>query len=329
MTDHLPPAKKTFKEHVRGFDFVGAISCCCGLSLLLIAMIQGVVPDPVLSTPAALAGIVVAGVLCVSIFVVDQFHAADPLIPPSIFLNRTFATTTICGTFMAFARNSILYNMIFFLQGPYGMDPLTAGITLIPYGVGTVFAGFSSGALTDKIGVRNMVVAGPLVTIAGMACLSVMDPNTSAAYLGGILFLTGCGLGLFNSPNATANMLSVLPSRRGVASAMGMLTMTFSMMVGIVLTFSLVLHSMSSAQLFNLFIYGGKAEGLPVQALLNALALDYYIVMGACGIAAAAGLMHKAGGIQAVSAKVQVSNADYQEVPDTNASATPPVEELV
>ena len=76
-------------------------------------------------------------------------------------------------------------------QGPKGRDPLQAGIDLIPFGIGVMVSGFTSGALADKLGARNMVLFGPLIVVAGLACLMVMDEHTSEAYVGGILFLTG------------------------------------------------------------------------------------------------------------------------------------------
>lgn len=269
-------------DHLRRFDFVGALGCSFGLILILLAMIQGVVADPILSRSGPLAGIIIAGCVCGTTFICAQFFAVDPLIPPSIFYNRTYAITTACATLMAFARNSITYNMIFFLQGPYGMDPLAAGINLIPFGIGIMVAGFSAGAAADRFGIRPMTVFGSLLVLTGCACLAVMDNNTTNAYVSGILFLTGFGVGLFQSPNSTANMLSVAPNRRGVAAAIGMLTMTFSMMVGIVITFGFVLNSMSAEQLFALFIFGAQAGSVNVRACLDALAMDYYIVIAAC-----------------------------------------------
>jgi len=187
---------------------------------------------------------------------------------------------------MAFVRNSITYNMIFYLQGPQGKNPLDAGIGLIPYGIGIMTSGFTSGALADKVGVKTLITIGPLVTLAAAALLANMDQNTSKAAVGGLIFFAGFGVGLVNSPNSMANMLSVVPERRGVAAAIGMLTMTFCMMVGIVLTFSFVLHSMSSKQLFDLFIYGGSSlEESIVRKCLDALAMDYYSVIIACGLA--------------------------------------------
>ena len=285
----------TVAEHARRFDVLGACSYSAGLVLILIAMVQGVVADPVLSRTESIIALVVAGAASGLVFLVDQFYATDPLIPPSIFRNRTFAVTTVSGTLIAFVRSSITYNMIFFLQGPFGMDPLQAGINLIPFGIGIMVAGFAAGALADRLGIRNMVILGPLLNVAGVALLCVMTASTSQAHVSGALFLAGFGIGTFQSPNSTANMLSVPAARRGVAAAVGMLTMVFCMMTGIVLTFSFVLHSMTAQQLFDLFIYGGQggaaAAGLPVQACLDALALDYYIVLAAATAASLAGFL--------------------------------------
>lgn len=237
------PVNRTWTEHRNRFDWIGATCCSLGLVLILMAMIQAVVPDPVLSKTGPIVGLIVGGSISGIIFIVDQFYAVDPLIPPKIFLDYTYSITTFSGAAMAFVRNSITYNMIFYLQGPQGEDPLAAGIALIPFGLGIMFAGLLSGGLSDKVGVRNLATFGPLVTMAAVAGMSSFDQYTSAANIGGVLFVSGLGVGLFQSPNMMCNMLSVLPEYRGVAAAVSMLTMTFSMMAGIVLTFSFVLNS--------------------------------------------------------------------------------------
>ena len=72
----------------------------------------------------------------------------------------------------------------------------------------------------------------------------------------------------------------------GVAAAVGMLTMSFSMMLGIVLTFSFVLHSLTSDELFSLFIYGGSSDtNFPMNSVLQALSYDYYIILACCILA--------------------------------------------
>lgn len=163
------------------------------------------------------------------------------------------------------------------------MDPLAAGIALIPFGIGIMIAGFAAGALADKVGVRNMAVAGPMLVLGAVIGLSQLDKHSDHGGIGGLLFLAGMGVGLFQSPNGMANMLSVLPSQRGVAAAISMLTLMFCAMVGIVVTFAFVLNSMDQKTLFILFIYGGSfLPDSAVRLCLNALANDYYILMAAC-----------------------------------------------
>lgn len=154
-------------------------------------------------------------------------------------------------------------------------------------------AGFSAGALADKIGVRWMCFFGPWITIAACAVMSEFDTSTSKSMVGGILFLSGLGIGFYNSPNATSNMLSVRADQRGAASAVGMMTLMFTSMIGIVLTFSLVLNALSQAEIFDLFIYGGSSLSKSVlNKFLFALKIDYYVVIIACFFASVFGFFN-------------------------------------
>jgi MFS family permease len=288
VEEKRPPAPKPLMEHVRRFDWIGAIFYPLGLTLILMALIQGVVPSYGLNKPGPLAGLIVGGVISLAIFIVNEFYAVDPLVPPEMLLkNKVFAITTLSGTLCAFARYSITYNMIFFLQGPKMKSPLDAGLALIPFGVGVMAAGFAAGALADRFGVRIMTVIGPLVTLLTCGVMSSFTERTTMADIGGVLFVSGLGIGIFGSPNNMSNMLSVQPLQRGAAAAIGMATMMVTSMLGIVLTFGLVLNSMTSAQLFQLFIYGGSdLSRHTIDKFLNALAIDYYVCLGVLALAA-------------------------------------------
>jgi hypothetical protein len=101
-----------------------------------------------------------------------------------------------------------------------------------------------------------------------------------------MLFLCGIGLGLFNSPNRMVNILSVDPNQRGVAAAVAMISQMFTNMLAIVMTFSLVLNSMSQEALFSLFIYGGASlDSHTLSLFLEALRADWYAVLACCILA--------------------------------------------
>lgn len=173
-----------------------------------------------------------------------------------------------------------------------------------------MIAGFAAGALADKVGVRNMATAGPIVAMLAVIGLSQLTKTASGPMIGGLLFLAGLGCGLFQSPNGMANILSVKPSDRGVASSISILTLMFCSMVGIVVTFSFVLNSMDQATLFKLFIYGGASlPDAAVQSCLDALRKDWYIVIAAClaGAACASQIPHD---FSAASAQARATAGD-------------------
>jgi MFS family permease len=277
--------ESTLKEFARKFDWIGAFFYPLGLVLVLLALIQIVIPSKnIADNPGNLAGLIIAGVACSLIFIIDQFYAVDPIVPPDIFLrNKIFTVTTITSTCSSFVRNSITFNFIFYLQGPKSLSPLTAGLMLIPFGIGIMIAGFSAGAITDKVKPRVMTILGPAFTLAAVCTVVIyFDQHTNTVTIGGLLFLAGIGLGLFNSPNVVSNMLSVQREQRGVAAAVTLLTQMFTSMLAIVLTFSFVLNSLSQADLFNLFIFGGASLSASVlRNFLLALNRDWYIVIGA------------------------------------------------
>jgi len=283
VNENIRKVDSTLYEFAQKFDWIGAFFYPAGLVLILLALIQVVIPDKHISQTGPLAGVIVAGVSCAIIFVVDQFYAKDPLIPPDMFKNKIFTITAICNTCASFVRNSITYNFIFYLQGPKSQSPLTAGLMLIPYGIGIMIAGFAAGNLADKVQPRFMTVVGPIIVLAAVCTVVIsFDQKTGIVTIGGLLFLCGIGLGIFNSPNILSNMLSVERTRRGVAGAINMLSQMFTSMLAIVLTFSFVLNSMSQAELFDLFIYGGTSlSSSALNSFLLALKTDWYIVIGA------------------------------------------------
>ena len=63
--------------------------------------------------------------------------------------------------------------------------------------IGIMFAGLSAGFLTDKVRGKYMIVFGPLITLAALVCFSLMDEHTKDAYIGGILFVGGVGIGMY------------------------------------------------------------------------------------------------------------------------------------
>ena len=278
--------RKPWRQQLREFDFLGGFFCITAILLLMLALTQAVLPTPGLSSPAAIACLVVFGVVALAAFVITERYAVDPLIPGSIWKSRVFTLSTIAATLMSFARANVTYTLIFFLQGPYGQDPLTAGIQLIPLGIGIILVGMPAGRIADKYGVRNLATLGTLVVICGLLGLAFITMDTNYWLIAFGLFVVGIGNGLFNAPNGLAGMTSIPPHERGVAAAVRLLFAFVPQMVGIVIVFAFILNSLSYAELLRLFIYGGGGlSAASIESFMHAYQDVYWITISTTAVA--------------------------------------------
>ena len=278
-----PPRPRTttaeFMRKLHKLDWLGAVLLIAFLLLTLLAMTQAVSADPVLSTDISLGFLIGVGVASLIAFcLVEVYVAHDPIVPLKIFLGRPFGLSTLASTGMAFARGSVTYNTIFYLQGPQGRDALEAGIELIPFGVGVMIGSIVAARMTDRTDVRRLSIAGIVLAIGGQLGLAYMGV-VNYWWVAFALLVAGLGQGLFTAPNGMVGLTSVPANERGVASAVRMVALMYAQMAGVVITFSFVLRSMSQYDLIILFVYGGsKLSHATVNNILAALRNDYWIV---------------------------------------------------
>ena len=77
-----------------------------------------------------------------------------------------------------------------YYQEVRGVSPLTAGIMLVPQGVGALLSRGLAG-LTDKIGARPVAVTGFLIVAASTVPFALAGPHTSAWLLALCLVIRG------------------------------------------------------------------------------------------------------------------------------------------
>src|SRR5438270_6315100 len=96
----------------------------------------------------------------------------------TIFQNRMFAAATGAAFINGLSRFALMFLFVFFFQGAQGDDPITAGIKLAPMAVGMLISSPLAGIWADRRGSRGMAVAGMLVTAAGLALMTTLEPNS-------------------------------------------------------------------------------------------------------------------------------------------------------
>ncbi len=216
-----PPGGQTF-------DFAGAATLCIFLLSLLLGLTTGQ-RDGFLS-PQVLALFSVAAVF-LALFIFIQMRHPQPIIPPSLFANRTFRVNIITGLLVFVAMG--LYVLIpFYLEEALLYDVQQVGLLLSVLPLALGIASPISGMLSDRVGSRPISALGLAVTVGAFLLLSTLTAETTAIGFMLRYLPLGIGVGLFQSPNNSAIMGSVTRERLGVASGLLAVTRSLGQTVG-------------------------------------------------------------------------------------------------
>jgi len=247
----LLPAKQRF-------DWPGSLTFTVGLGSLLSAV--SLVAFPLISATYVYLLFVCAIIGLAAFFLVER-RAPQPMLDFRLFQDKLFAFACAANALNGLARGAVLFVLIFFLQGPYGLDPLWAGIMMAPFGAAFMLVGPVSGYLSDSYGSRGLATAGLLISALGLLGLSTVVSTTPYWLLALYMALMGGGSGLFASPNTNAIMSSVVPEKRGTAAGINALLMSTGQMLSIAIAFPLVLSRIPLDVMFQVFLYGGGMHG--------------------------------------------------------------------
>src|SRR6185437_14392402 len=109
--------------HGKSFDWFGTISLSIGLAGLLLGLSMLAFP---LVAPSFAIALLIIGLISLLVFGFIEPRIQEPLIQLRMFQNRLFTLANFSGLLNGIARGAVLFLLIFFMQGPYQKDPLTA-----------------------------------------------------------------------------------------------------------------------------------------------------------------------------------------------------------
>jgi EmrB/QacA subfamily drug resistance transporter len=211
---HVPESSDPTASH--HIDVAGAGLAALGLAALTYGLIAW--PTKGFGSPGVW-GSLAAGVVGIAGFLAWETRTREPMLPLSIFASRVFSATNAVTFAVYAALGGIFFWLVLTLEVVVGFTPLQAGVSLLP--VTLIMLAFSAraGALSQRIGPRIPMTAGPIVAAVGVAGMERIGPGSS--YLVDVLppvSVFGCGLALTVAP-LTATALGSLPaSHAGLAS---------------------------------------------------------------------------------------------------------------
>jgi EmrB/QacA subfamily drug resistance transporter len=198
-------------------DYLGAAAMVVFLSGLTFAFIEAPAlgwSSPVVLTMASL------GVIGLAVFLAWERRAASPMLPLAVFADRQFAAVNAVSFLVYGALTGATFLLPVALQVVSGYSPLGSGLALLPLTIIMLVLSGRSGQLAARIGPRLQLTAGPLVTAAGLALLTLAPSGPSyVRYVLPAVVVFGLGLAITVAPLTATAMSSAPADHAGIASA--------------------------------------------------------------------------------------------------------------
>ena len=155
---------------------------------------------------ALLAG----GLGLAAIFVWWESKASEPIVPLRLFRNPVPAVAFP----LSFLTGSIMFSSLsflpLFLQGVNGVSATNSGLLISPQMLGMSTMSIFIGRAVSRTGrYKSFIVAGTGVFVVVMGLLSRLDGQTSNFYVGAVMVLVGCAIGMSMPILSTATQNAV------------------------------------------------------------------------------------------------------------------------
>jgi EmrB/QacA subfamily drug resistance transporter len=200
------------------FDVAGALSSTAGMVALVYGLVRSA--EAGWSDPLTV-GTLVAGVVLLALFVLNEWRAAQPIMPLRLFASRERTGAYLGRLLFLGGMLGFWFYVTQYLQGVLGFSPLETGFAFLPTTVVNFAVALAVPWLTRRLGNARLLAGGILVAAIGMAWLSRVSADSS--YLTGValpMLLIGAGQGGVLAPITAAGVAGVAPEDAGAASGL-------------------------------------------------------------------------------------------------------------
>jgi EmrB/QacA subfamily drug resistance transporter len=213
-TLHLPTrAKKKVS-----IDYLGIVLLAVAVSLLLIWI---TLAGDSFEWWSLQTGLMVGGaILAAALFILVELRSKEPLVPLTLFRNRTFTLAVIASLATGLAMFGASVYLSQYMQLARGATPTEAGFMTIPMIGGLLISSIVVGALITRFGRwKPYLLIGSVFLVAGAWLLSTIHYDTNFFLVSVYMFLLGAGVGMTMQNLVLVVQNTSKPSEIGVASS--------------------------------------------------------------------------------------------------------------
>jgi EmrB/QacA subfamily drug resistance transporter len=214
LTLHLPRHPKR-TVHI---DYLGAVLIAAGVSLLLIWVSLAGTQFDWASVPSFVMVATAAVLLIVAVVV--EFKAKEPIIPLTMFKNRSFTLAVIASISVGVSMFGTSVFLSQYMQLARAATPTESGLLTIPMMGGLLISSTLFGNVISRRGTwKAIVVWGGVLVVAGSALLGTLQYDTNLVLVGVYMFLLGAGLGMLMQNLVLVVQNSIEIKNLGVATS--------------------------------------------------------------------------------------------------------------
>ena len=177
----------------RNFDILGGSIFTVAVSFLLVGLTNKQFGD---WTDFEVGGFLAIAAVGILLFFLAELRAKEPIIPPALFRNRTFASTMVSTFFASFAFFGAVIFLPRWLQIVQGFTPTWSGLGMLPLMVGLIASSIASGFIVARTGRYKWLVVGAILVMGLSTFLMTnlrADTPLPVAWMW--MFIAGLGVG--------------------------------------------------------------------------------------------------------------------------------------
>lgn len=175
------------------FDYAGTVLLIVALTAIVYALIAA--PSSGWGSANTLILFGLALVSFIAFILVERWVAA-PLVPLSLFSDRSLVAGSALSILAFFALNGGLFLVSLFWLQIQDVAATTVGVWLLPLGSAMLVSAVLSGRVIRRLGDRIALVLGSLLLAVGLVSMSFAQIEGGYLQVGAGLALVGIGLGL-------------------------------------------------------------------------------------------------------------------------------------
>ncbi|SDS04380.1 drug resistance transporter, EmrB/QacA subfamily [Brevibacterium sandarakinum] len=266
---HSPPQSR------ERLDLAGAAT----LVASMVAVIWGITAIQDNGWTTGTIGFLIGGLVLLAAFIAIESRVSRPLVPLTLFRDRTFAIGCVLSVVTMFVFFAIMFYLTFFFQGVQSKTAVATGLAMLPLTAIFTIASPLAGWTTERLGSRGTVLIGAGAITASLAILLGLDTDSSVLSLAPALLLAGAGAGFLLVPAINLVVGSAPEEKSGVASGIQQATQQLGGTLGIA-----VFGSIISTLVAQTFAQAVQATNAPTEVagdlgsdggLLESIALGF------------------------------------------------------